>query len=100
MDDAVVCASLSTVTSLTVTVVPDAPVTRTVTVSVPNPLVFSKKLYSVRVVLCHVLPPSVLTSKLSTASLALTTCMENQYALVPDLLCRTKGDVMPHSTKL
>lgn len=44
------------------------------------------------------LPPSVLTSSDETASLALTTCMLNQYADVPDLLWSTSGAVMPHET--
>lgn len=46
-------------------------------------------------VACQVLPPSVLTSSLETGLFELTTCMENQYALVPDLLCSTMGDVIP-----
>lgn len=80
------------------TVPPEVLVTRTSTVSVPNPLDFSKKLYAARVVPCQVLPPSVLTSSLATASFALTTCIENQYAEVPDLLCNTSGELMPHDT--
>lgn len=48
-------------------------------------------------VACQVLPPSVLTSSLDTGVLELTTCIENQKALVPDLLWRTMGDVMPQA---
>lgn len=43
-DPAVVCDSLAQLTLLTTTLPPLALVTRTSTVSVPNPLVFSKKL--------------------------------------------------------
>lgn len=86
LDDAVTCAFAATETSLTVIVPPEVLVTRTSTVSVPKPLEFSKKLYSVRVVDCQVLPPSVLTSSVEMGSLELTTCILNQYALVPDLL--------------
>jgi len=64
---AVTLAPLLTSTSLTMTTLPSVLVTLTSTVVVPNPLEFSKKLYVERVVDCHVLPPSVLTSKLSTA---------------------------------
>lgn len=49
-------------------------------------------------VACQVLPPSVLTSSLETGWFEFTICMENQYALVPDLLWRTMGDVMPQAT--
>lgn len=46
-------------------------------------------------VACQVLPPSVLTSSLLMGLFDPTTCIENQYAEVPDLLWRTMGDVMP-----
>lgn len=46
-------------------------------------------------VVFQVLPPSVLTSSLVTGLFEFTTCILNQYALVPDLLCNTIGDVMP-----
>lgn len=67
-----------TVTSLTITTSPSTLVILTSTIVVPNPLEFSKKLYVWRVVVCQVLPPSVLTSRLATALFALTTCMLNQ----------------------
>jgi hypothetical protein len=73
--EAVVCESEATLTPLTVIL-----------------------LYDCRVVPCHVLPPSVLTSSFATGWLALTTCIENQYADVPDLLCRTMGEVMSQAT--
>lgn len=63
---AVVLAPLLISTSLTITTLPSVLVTLTSTVVVPKPLEFSKKLYVWRVVDCHVLPPSVLTSKLFT----------------------------------
>ena len=76
--DASVEAPLLTVTSLIITTSPSTLVILTSTVVVPNPLEFSKKLYVWRVVVCQVLPPSVLTSRLATALFALTTCMLNQ----------------------
>jgi len=85
-------------TSFTITTSPSELVTLTSTVVVPNPLEFSKKLYVCRVVPCQVLPPSVLTSSLETALLALTTCMLNQNAETPSLLCNCKGEVMGQST--
>lgn len=84
--EAVVEAPLLTSTLSIMTISPSTLVIFTSTVVVPNPLEFSKKLYVWRVVDCQVLPPSVLTSRLATALLALTTCIENQYAETPSLL--------------
>lgn len=77
-EPAVVLAPAEIATFFTTTVSPLELVTRTSTVVVPNPAEFSKKLYVCLVVDFHVLPPSVETSKLFTALLALTTCMLNQ----------------------
>lgn len=76
--DAVVEAPLATWTWSTTTTSPSTLVTRTATAAVPKPLSCWKKLYDCRVVPVHVAPPSVLTSRLETARLALTTCMLNQ----------------------
>lgn len=84
--DAVVEVPLLTSTLLTITTSPSMLVILTSTVAVPNPLDCSKKLYVWRVVVCHVLPPSVLTSRLATALLALTTWILNQYSETPSLL--------------
>ena len=97
--DAGVEAPLLTSTFLRMTTSPSSLVTLTSTAVVPNPLDCSKKLYDWRVVVCQVLPPSVLTSRLATALLALTTCMENQYAETPSLLWSSSGEVMGQSTK-
>lgn len=67
-----------TSTFSTITTSPSELVTLISMVFTPNPLEFSKKLYVCLVVACQVLPPSVLTSNLETALLALTTCMLNQ----------------------
>ena len=95
--DAVVEAPLATSTSLTTTTSPSTLVTFTSTVVVPKPLEYWKKLYDCLVVPVHVDPPSVLTSRLVTALLALTTCMLNQYADTPSLLCSCNGDVIGQS---
>jgi hypothetical protein len=95
--DAVTNVSLLTGTELTMTTSPSTLVTLTSTVNVPKPLAFWKKLYDCRVVGCHVLPPFVLTSKLWTALLALTTCMLNQYCETPSLLWSCSGEVMGQS---
>ena len=76
--EAVVEAPLLILTSLTMTMSPSTLVILTSTVVVPVPLEISKKLYVCRVVVCQVLPPSVLTSRLATALSAFTTCMLNQ----------------------
>jgi hypothetical protein len=96
--DAVVDTPLATWTSLTIITAPSTPVTLTSTVVVPKPLEYSKKLYDCLVVPVHVDPPSMLTSRLEIAPLALTTCMLNQYAETPSLLCNCSGDVIPQST--
>lgn len=98
LPDAVVDAPLATWTSLTIITLPSTLVTLTSTVVVPKPLEYSKKLYGCLVVPVHVDPPSMLTSRLETAPLALTTCMLNQYAETPSLLCNCSGDVIPQST--
>ena len=97
--DAVVDAPLATSTPLTIMTSPSTLVTFTSTVVVPKPLEYSKKLYDCLTVPVHVEPPSMLTSRLATALLALTTCMLNQYALTPSLLCNWSGDVIPQSIK-
>jgi hypothetical protein len=96
---AVVLAPETTETPLTVTTLPSVLVTLTSTVVVPKPAEFSKKLYVCLVVACHVLPPSVLTSRLLTALLAFTTCIENQYAETPSLLWSWRGVVIGQSMK-
>jgi len=97
--EAVVDAPLLTVTLFTITTSPSVLVILTSTVVVPKPEAFWKKLYDCRVVDWYVLPPSVLTSRLSTALLALTTCMLNQKAETPSLLWSSRGEVMGQSTK-
>jgi hypothetical protein len=94
--DAVVEVPLDTSTFFTITMSPEELVTFTSTVAVPKPLECSKKLYGCLVVPCHVDPPSVLTSRLATALLALTTCMLNQYCDTPSLLCSSSGLVIGH----
>jgi hypothetical protein len=76
--DAVVEAPLATSTLLTTTTSPSTLVTFTSTVVVPKPLEYWKKLYGCLAVPTQVDPPLVLTSRLVTALLALTTCMLNQ----------------------
>lgn len=88
----------TTFTPLMVTTSPSVLVTLTSTVVVPKPLDFSKKLYSCLVVDFQVLPPSVLTSRVETSLLALTTCMLNQYAETPSLLWTARGEVIGQST--
>lgn len=96
--DAVVEVPLATSTLLTITMSPSTLVTFTSTIVVPKPLEYSKKLYGCLVVPCQVDPPSVLTSRLVTALLALTTCMLNHHWDAPSLLCSCKGVVIGHST--
>ena len=97
--DAVVDAPPLISTSLTRTTSPSTLVILTSTVVVPVPLDISKKLYVWRVAVSQVDPPSVLTSRLETALLALTTCIENQYADTPSLLWTWRADVIGQSTK-
>jgi hypothetical protein len=88
----------STSTFFTITSSPSELVTLMSIVFTPNPLEFSKKLYVCLVVACQVLPPSVLTSSLETALLALTTCMLNQYTDTPSFWCNCRGEVIGQST--
>ena len=94
---AVTEVSLLIVTPLTITTSPSTLVTLISTVVVPKPSEFSKKLYDCLVVECHVFPPSVLTSRLETLLLALTTCMLNQYADTPSLLWSSRAEDMGQS---
>jgi hypothetical protein len=97
--DAVIETPLLTSTLLIMTISPSPLVTLTSTVVVPKPEDRSKKLYVCLVVDCQVLPPLVLTSRLETALFALTTCMLNQKAEAPSLLCTSSGVVIGQSTK-
>jgi hypothetical protein len=97
--DAVVKAPLLIPTLFTMTTSPSTLVTLISAVVVPVPLDISKKLYVCRIVDCHVLPPSVLTSRVETAWLALTTCILNQNSETPSLLLSWRGDVIGQSTK-
>lgn len=97
LPDAVIDESLDTSTLLTITTSPSMLVTFTSTGAAPKPPEYWKKLYDFLSVLCQVEPPSVLTSRLATALLALTTCMLNHHCDAPSWLWSCKGVVIGHS---
>lgn len=82
----------------TTTISPSTLVTLTVTLSVPKPSLFSKKLYVCLSVSCQVFPPSRETSRAVTSLFAFTTCILNQFAETPSLFLTSNGVVIGHST--
>ena len=78
-------------TSLTVRELPEAPVSLTSTLVESVPLESVKKLSLSLVTDVQVLPPSELTSKFETCSVASMTCIANQYCDTPSLFTSDRG---------